>query len=408
MRHLACTMAFGRAGILLAILPCLAGCGVSELQDEYGQRNGPAVYASVNGTAVFAQMCQDRGHSVFSWPVLSPRLQDRADCIVWFPDDFDPPKRDARRWLERWLKAKPGRTLIYVGRHFDAEPWYWENVATAGASAEQQAEIGRRRKAARTAFAAQFTSLRKSAQCDWFEQRGQYGHRAVQSLAGEAEWVDSVDPSKLQMELNSRLVPPPSADVLLESEGDALVFARAVRQSRMIVVANGSFLLNAPLTNHQHRRLASKLIDQIGPPEQRIAFLESTAGGPEISDSDPSFGPQLGFEMFHIWPANWILIHACLVGILLCYCRFPIFGRPVELESQATSDFGTHIDAVARLLKRSGDIAFAHARLQHYRQTVHPEPPASSGTLHKPHVSDRQQVGEEGREEPPAAQGQLE
>ena len=26
------------------------------------------------------------------------------------------------------LQAKPDRTLIYVGRDFDAAPWYWRRV----------------------------------------------------------------------------------------------------------------------------------------------------------------------------------------------------------------------------------------------------------------------------------------
>ena len=365
-----------RLSLLSLLLPLLAGCGVTELQSEYGKRNGPTVFASVNGTAVFAQMCEERGHAVFSWPVLSPRIQQKADCIVWFPNDYEPPDREIQRWLERWLKAKPNRTLIYVGRHFDGAAWYWENVNTASLNAVEQAEVARRRKKARREYAQALKSAPTSIQHDWFDVDGKYPHRKITTLKGEARWLKGIDPTNISMELNARFEPPTAADVLLASEGDPLVFRRSVRQSQLIVVANGSFLLNAPLSFHEHRRLAGKLIDEIGPPKKNIAFLEFSPFGTTIADKDPTFGPQLGFQVFHIWPMNWILLHVCLLGILLCFWRFPIFGRPVEPESESASDFGAHIDAVARLLAKSGDSAFAHTRLQHYRQTARIDTPS--------------------------------
>jgi hypothetical protein len=324
----------------------------------------------VNGTAVFADMCETRGHTVFSWPVLSPRIRDRADSIVWFPDDYEPPSREVQHWLERWLKAKPDRTLIYVGRHFDAEAWYWENVETGSLPAEKRSEIGRRRKEARRDFGEALKPLARSTDHDWFVLDGRHRHRNIASLDGRDNWTQGIDPTKVAMELDTRMEPPPEADVLLASDGDAIVFRLPMRQSRLIVVANGSFLLNAPLSNHEHRRLAGRLIDEIGPPGKTIAFLEFDPFRPAIADKDPSFGPRLGFEVFQVWPVNWILLHICLLGVLLCFWRFPIFGRPVEPESESASDFGLHIDAVARLLARTGDTAYAHTRLQHYRQTA--------------------------------------
>jgi hypothetical protein len=359
-----------RGLVLLLLLPLLAGCGVTGLQDDYGRRNGPMVFASVNGTAVFGQMCEARGHKVFSWPVLSPRIEDQADCIVWFPDDYDPPNRDVQRWLERWLKAKPKRTLIYVGRHFDATAWYWENVGADSLPAEELSEIGRRRKKARREFGQSLKPLPQSDDHDWFVLDGRHQHRKITTLEGAPDWLEGIDPAKVSMELNTRLLPPRDADVLLASEGDAIVFRLPIRRSQLIVVANGSFLLNAPLSFHEHRRLAGKLIDEIGPPGKTIAFLEFDPFGPEIADKDPSFGLQLGFQVFNRWPTNWIMLHICLLGVLLCFWRYPIFGRPVEPESESTSDFGLHIDAVARLLARTGDTAFAHTRLQHYRQAA--------------------------------------
>jgi len=387
----ACSQAVPRhrttpVSLLLFLLPLLTGCGISELQSEYGKRNGPTVFASVNGTAVFAHMCEQHGHTVFSWPVLSPRIQESADCIVWFPDSYEPPDPDVQRWLERWLKTKPNRTLIYVGRHFDGAAWYWENVDASSLPQEEQAEIARRRKKARRDFGQALKAAPQSVQHDWFDIDGKYPHRKITTLEGDPSWRQEIDPAKISIELNAKMDPPDDSNVLLASRGDPLVYRRPVRRSQMIVVANGSFLLNAPLSSHQHRRLAGKLIDEIGPPEKTIAFLEFDLFGPKIVDTDPTFGPQLGFQVFHIWPTNWILLHVCLLGILLCFCRFPIFGRPIDPESESTSDFGAHINAVARLLAKSGNTAYAHSRLQHYRQTARIEitPHASPQTAAAP------------------------
>src|SRR5580658_4454078 len=91
-----------RAFISLAIVGFALGGAVGcrkELETAYGQRSGPGATKSVNGTAVFADMFQAAGHQVSSWTSLSPRL-DQADCIVWFPNDFDPPSPKVASWFE--------------------------------------------------------------------------------------------------------------------------------------------------------------------------------------------------------------------------------------------------------------------------------------------------------------------
>ena len=108
-------------------LVLLVGCSSRDIETQYGRRVGSEP-ASVNGTGVLADMFQRAGHAVFTWQSLSPKLSRRADCIVWFPDDICPPDRKTRGWLEHWLEARPGRTLVYVGRDFDAAPGYWDAV----------------------------------------------------------------------------------------------------------------------------------------------------------------------------------------------------------------------------------------------------------------------------------------
>ena len=136
--------------VLLALgLGCGPGCR-KEFQTVYGQRSGPGATESVNGTVVFAEMFEAAGHHVSSWSSLSPRL-DQADCVVWFPDDFQPPSPGVENWFERWLRAKPHRSLIYVGRDFDAAPWYWRKIQPM-VPADQQEAIAELRAEAERAF----------------------------------------------------------------------------------------------------------------------------------------------------------------------------------------------------------------------------------------------------------------
>jgi hypothetical protein len=354
-------------GLVLAACLMLAGCA-KRIDTLYGQRRGPGAEKSVNGTGVLADMFTRAGHKVFSWRRLSPRLSERADAIVWFPDDFEPPTPEVRRWLEDWLIDEPGRTLIYVGRDFDAARWYWKRIQP-DVPDDQQAELQRRLGEAGGDFKTARTKTPASVDCQWFTVQGPYRHRDVRTLSGDPEWLRGVDPAKLEIELNGRMLHSTYAEVLLDSEGDMLVSREWFDESQLITVANGSFLLNLPLVNHEHRKLAGKLIDAVGPPGQTVVFLESSAGGPPISE-DPSGGMPTGAEIFNLWPTNWILLHLVVVGILFCFWRYPIFGRPRSPEPQGRSDFGRHVAAMAELLELTGDRVYAKTRLAQYRQQV--------------------------------------
>jgi len=353
-------------------LVCLVAIGCQpDISSGYGRRRAPNARTSVVGTAVLAEMFEQAGDRVFSWYLLSPRIRDRADCVVWFPDDFEPPNKEARQWLEDWLLAVPGRTLIYVGRDFDAPSWYWQRVKPDTPS-EQRPEINHRAAVAKSEFRIERQAIPNSEDCEWFTVKGQYQPRKVRSLQGAPDWVAGIDPAGLEIELNGRFLPSRDAQVLLASEGDMLISRQQWDESQLIVVTNGSFLLNLPLVNHEHRKLAGKLIGAVGPPGQTVVFLESSAGGPFIRDEDPAAGMPTGLEIFNIWPTNWILLHLAIAGIIFCFSRWPVLGRPYEPEPPSQSDFGQHIRALAELLKRSRDHAYATTRLLRYQQTTRP------------------------------------
>ena len=259
--------------------------------------------------------------------------------------------------------------MIYVGRDFDAAPWYWEKVLPL-CSGEQAEAVRRRVERARDHYKFHCKDLPKSADCGWFTVRRGDRPCKVRSLSGESDWTEGIEPSKLEIELAERVVPATRADVLLASEGDTLVSSQNFGKGELIVVANGSFLLNAMLVNHEHRKLAETLIDHIGKPGQNVVFLESDAGGPPIRDQDPSAGDSAGVEIFHIWPTNWIFMHLAAVGIIFCFSRWPIFGPPRQAEPAAASDFGRHLEALAELLDAFPQRAYALSRVEHYQQAA--------------------------------------
>jgi hypothetical protein len=136
---------------------------------------------------------------------------------------------------------------------------------------------------------------------------------------------------------------------------------------QILVVANGSFLLNYPLVNHEHRKLATRLVNACGP-DKKVLFLESGPGGPAVLDKEPASGPVTAFELLQVWPLNAILLHLTVLGIVFCLSQAAIFGRPRELPPEPTADFGKHVAAMGQLLARTGDRHYAQARITQYRQ----------------------------------------
>jgi hypothetical protein len=354
------------AVIAAALVLLFSGCAQPELDTFYGRRDGWPGGASINGTAVLAEMFQQGGWKVISRYSLTPGISRQADCIVWFPDDVDPPSEKVRGWLEKWLAAKSGRTLVYVLRDFDAEPQYWRAIEPQAPAAQKEL-IRQQRKAAEQAVQENHKALALADEYPWFSFDVWDSPRPVHRLSGVRRWMQGIDRKATAIELGCQFDLPFAAEVLLKGDDNPLVASIPYADSRILAVANGSFLLNLPLVNHEHRKLAQKLIDEVGS-GGTVAMLESGHHGPLIRDSDPSLDAPTGLGIFLIWPLNWILLHLSAVGILFCLARWPIFGRPQPLASEALSDFGKHITALAQLMQQSGDAAFARSRLQQWRE----------------------------------------
>ena len=347
-----------------------AGCedGINKI---YGQRGGLGS-DSVNGTAVLANMFQQAGHHVSTTGRLTPRLMERADVIVWAPDNFAPPSAAVIQWFDDWWLDSPNRLLIYIGRDYDAAPLYWRTVQ-AGAPAKQLPEIKRRLAKDQGEYMAERNAAASNASCDWFSVASRGTARTATTLSGDPQWLAGIDAKQLDIELRGKFTPAADAEVVLASAGDVLVSRERKHAGELILVANGSFLLNLPLVNREHRKLAGKLIAEAGA-NRRVVFLESGANGPPVLDEDPPDVPRNGLEIFSVKPFSVILLHLAFLGMVFCAARFPIFGRPRELAPPPLSDFGKHIWALGQLLQRTQDRAYALARLLYYQQHVRREP----------------------------------
>lgn len=360
----------------------LSGCGTNRLNSTYGQRGGAGA-GSVNGTAVLGEMFEKAGHDVQSRTSLSPSLS-AADVIVWAPDDFHPPPPKVQAWFNKWL-ARNGKTLIYIGRDFDAAPNYW-TFAEQVAPNDQKREIFKRRTTAENRHLSKRPSVDNTVEWPgWFSIDTTTPPQSITTLSGP--WAKGINVDQIEIERHSQLIPNDNSRTLLaDGNGSPLVseidFSSENRKqkqwrkehvpdsSRLLVVENGSFLLNLPLVNHEHRRLAGHLVAEIGRPQQQVVFLQSHRGGPELHDSDPTEQPRRGFQLFTLWPINGVLVHLAALGFVFALARWPIFGLPHRLSPPALTDFGHHVTALGELMAKKGDHDQAHAILNNYRHTV--------------------------------------
>ena len=354
---------------ILAVL--LAGCQANPpIDGTHGRRAGNPGGPSVNGTGVLADMFEQAGYRVTTARYLG-RFVKKAAVIVWFPDDHHLPSSEVQSYFMDWLREEKNRTLVYVGRDFDAEIAYWREME-ARADAGEAIEYRRRAAHARSVWDSEMSGLPETEECAWFKVDRTAPPRRVTTLDGL--WSEGIAASQTDIWLSSRLefagqeaghlgwrVTP-----LLSSAGEVLAAEISLFQgSRVIVINNGSWLLNLPLVNHEHRKLAGRLIEDCGSPSH-VVFVESDEQGPQVAERGKH--RHHGLEAFTAWPLNCILLHVTVLGILYCFSVFPIFGRPRRLPTRDNSDFGRHITALGDLLAKTHDEQFAKMQVAQYHQ----------------------------------------
>lgn len=383
------------AGIVLLLLAFyfFGGSSSEDLDSVYGKRAGSRATGSVNGTRVLAEMFAKNGHKIRTLTRLSPGINERAEVIVWIPDSFEAPDKKQREFLEGWLAQGRGRTLIYVGRDYDAAGEYYQKITTLLAS-EQQTTVKRFEAEAKADYDNRRWEMPQDQYARWFTTRRDGTRHVAKNLQGD--WAAGIDSSKAEILIEGRLDPPVESDrtnkqddpplpqtitplLWADQDGDGYEPEDAIvtritdkaafgESGQVIVVTNGSFVLNYPLVNHEHRKLAAKLVEQCAPGAS-VAFIESRNGEPTVLDKEPEAAVGGGLlEIAKQWPLNAMVVQLVLLGIFFCLSRAAIFGRAKELPSEASADFGKHVTALGQLMARSKDRVYAEQRIAQYQQ----------------------------------------
>ena len=380
-----CSRRFSFWSIALICLTLLStGCNTQPppLSTGYGKFRGNRHADSVNGTRVLKGMLEDRGVQVDRYDKLSPRI-DRYEAIVWFQADFTTPSPEAIERIELWLENGWEREFIFVGRDFTAAEVYWANQLDKAASEE---EIRRLRRERASAIVEQDLDHQDRGfawgpitvpmggapigACDWFETVP-HGFQKANDLSGDlANGVTSEDTSVYYDRLWQ--FPNGSSDhydpePLLVVDGQAFAYAISNEYfygGNVVLVSNGSFLLNYQLVNSENRLLAGNLLDRISH-NSRVLFLES-GGGIPIRNSE--------YESHNQWawitnpPLRYIVPHFLFWGILFAFVYFPIFGRPKRVKQKSKTDFHDHVSAIGRLIERADSEAVAKSWIATYQK----------------------------------------
>jgi hypothetical protein len=393
-------MSLARSLILVLtglLLICAMGCGSkTELNTEYGKISNQGQTASINGTRALAEMFRQQGLTVSRQLAISPRLH-RFQTIIWFPDRRQVPSQEVVDALEEWLDEGYSRTLIYVGRDYEATLNYLEQVRDK-TEIENQEEFFRLIAEARVAelkVEEDVNQIVSAQQCDWFEQKPASRRKPAKRIRGDL--TKGVSAQRVYIEAGDLLLPPKDAEVekLLVVDGQPFVYSIPsfeFSRNQVIVVSNASFLLNYGLTHAENRKLAGNLIRYCDP-AGGVVFLESGPGEIPIRTSSDASQP---WAWISRPPLRYIVPHVFVWGVLFCFVFFPIYGkakrflrkpasnRTVQDTASArtsesasagihyhtsTTSFRSHIVALGKLLQRSESRSDAITKIRNYQET---------------------------------------
>lgn len=351
--------------ILFAMFAAVAGGCRQRLPVDYA----PVVGDSVNGLRVFADMLRARGHRVRVDRGLSPKLEENADFIVLADPEFHPLPAASREFLEQWLHRKLGRMILVIPRDSASEIAYYEKVL-AKPDLEMEAEdrklLENELAIAKDVFHISASDRKGLQPDDWFgfDKSQNSKLRTGTTIEADPDYFDlhNIEQGKLDLRFYRRLLVPKEAEVIIKSKDDIVLAEIPTRLGSIWVAGNGSFLLNYPLVNHEHRKLAGAVIDLFGD-SKRIVFVRTA----NVIDKEPPERSRWAFLLTP--PINWIAGHLALLAIVYCVFRFPIFGRPAAVETREVFRFGRHVEGLGDLLASTRNAAFAREKVLQFQRS---------------------------------------
>jgi hypothetical protein len=369
---------FRRALAGLAMVAALGASGCARgPAAEYGSERGN----SVNGTKAFATMFRRRGDQVRTAIRVNTELGDWAQGIIRFAPYPGPPAKDEADWFAAWLAARADRWLVYVVGDFDTVAEYWKAVRDSlpdSPETEARRALAEEKRAEADNWVADLPPRAKTAADadEWFTvDTAWIPPRVCTRLSGP--WGQGIDAAAAGLTLHEPLQSK-HGSVLLEGDAKPMVLQKSgTGHGRLLVIANGSFLLNEGLAHPTRRVLAERVLAWTGPAGQNVALVEGgylLGGIPHI----PTF-----WDLLKSLPdLRWAAIHLGVAGLIAALARAPRLGRPRLEPSSGADRPAAHAEALGVLLARSGAAADANEMLERYRRWRHPrsrfEPEQSS------------------------------
>jgi len=338
----------------------VSGCG-SDLDATYGKGRG----TSLNGTSVLTRMLRESGHEVRTAIRLNDELAGWAEGIVRFAPYPGPPARDEAAWYGHWLAAGPDRWLIYVVRDFDTVAEYWKSVRddlTDSSGASRRAEAEQKHNAASDWVAKLPPKSKLTADLDeWFACETAWNPpRVCAKLAGP--WAAGIDAAAAGLTVHEPLKTAHGL-ILLEGDGKPLVIDRVIGHGRVLIIANGSFLLNEAVVNQARRPLAELVIQWAAREAKPVALVE----GAFVLGGDAAM-PTI-WDLLHRVPSlRWVAIQLGLAALLASLARAPRLGRPRPDPPSGADRPAEHALALGALLARAKAAPEARELLDHYQR----------------------------------------
>lgn len=361
-----------KAALLPSVLVLLAAGCAGGLEEDYGRVRG----SSLNGTSAVAELFRQRGDKVLVARHLSEDVYDGADTIVRFAPYPGVPDSRESDWYVDWLWDDPSHRLIYVPRDYEADVDYWSAVLDRLPPDAQPGARARAESLLRQARDAEMKDRPPGAESPsnlegWFSIEPAEGTaESVVSLDGP--WAAGIEPWRARLPRNDILTldDPESGRVLLRAGPSALAIEADTSDGKVLVVANGSFLLNGALLNAARRPLAKRVVDWasegLDGGSRTVVFVE---GESPWEEPEKSSGMPSGFSLLrrrtHL---RWVVAHMIVFGLLACLAASVRLGRPRPAPASGADRPAAHAEALGDLLRRTRDTRAATDMLEAYRR----------------------------------------
>jgi len=355
---------------------------------------------SINSFGVLSRLITNSDCEVDRLPLISPSL-DKYNVVIWLHQGRTLPQDAAFQRMEDWMQQ--GGKVIFISNDHNAEINFWREVyKDCPAQDREWARLVLRRAEAAEFYRSEsstpfpqsqpgYTRLQENQKSPWFSVKSAPDHFFGQchietGLTKRRSTSDRVTnataipaPKDLPaIRVHNYLESSSSRERLIAtckngSTAIPLIWSNQIMTSQsqpddLVVVSSGAFLTNFGIVQTKNRPLILRFMQEI-PVGSRVAFLESGPGDVAMSTSPES-------RIVNMWswmgrkPFPLISLHVLALAVVYCFARYPVFGRPKEVQFKPRNDFGQHLTEVGRLLRSKGQIDFARQKIQHYYDVV--------------------------------------